>query len=177
MGQYLLQYQLHFYWHSLYFYEWKSFILLTVFYYSQSCKVVQRQPKSDIIQKWALDRTPVTIFVHFTNFPGEIKMKQIKGIHLLSHKKIPKNCQIMHLLTFMARIYSRGHTYLQERLGTVAFIKFSCMEERDHRYRGDLAASVQPWSMVIAALFLIADSWRQLKIYQIICGMSIQWNM
>ena len=103
---------------------------MTVFYHLQSCKVAQRQPKSDIIQKWTLDRTPVTIFVHFANFPGEIKMKQIKGIHLLSHKKIPKNCQIMHLLTFMARIYSHGHTYLQERLGTVAFIKFSCIEGR-----------------------------------------------
>ena len=49
--------------------------------------MAQRQPKSDIIQKWALDRTPVTIFVHFTNFPGEIKMKQVKGVHLLSHKR------------------------------------------------------------------------------------------
>ena len=87
LGQYLLQYQLQFYWHNLYFYEWKSFILLTVFYHSQSCKVAQRQPKSDIIQKWALDRTPVTVFVHFTDFPGEIKMKQVKGVHLLSHKR------------------------------------------------------------------------------------------
>lgn len=38
------------------------------------------------MQKWALDRTPVIIFVHFTMFPGEMKMKQVKGVHLLSLK-------------------------------------------------------------------------------------------
>lgn len=166
LGQYLLQYQLQFYWHICIFmngnhsYYWQ---------YSTTHRVgkYQRRPGSDIIQKWSGQDTS-NWFCSLHKFSCEIKMNEVKGGHLLSHKRVPKNCQIVHLLTFMARICSFGHTYLQERLGTVAFIKFPCMEERDHRYWGDLAASTQPWSMVIAALFLIADGWRQLKIHQIL---------
>ena len=49
--------QLHSLGHNLHFYEQESFALLSAFYNLQSCKIAQRQGKSEIVQRRP-DRTP-----------------------------------------------------------------------------------------------------------------------
>ena len=54
--------QLHSLGHNLHFYEQESFALLSAFYNLQSCKIAQRQGKSEIVQRRP-DRTPPVIFL------------------------------------------------------------------------------------------------------------------
>lgn len=94
--------QLHSLGHNLHFYEQESFALLSAFYNLQSCKIAQRQGKSEIAQRRP-DRTPQSSFwllskcftgflnfAHLVCFPllcQALTTQQILGEYLLNERQ------------------------------------------------------------------------------------------